>query len=575
MFAHQFALFTLVLAACVPPSPATDESVTLHIMAINDFHGALYETTTDDPDVVLGGLPWLASAINDVRDRHPDALLFDGGDLFQGTWPVNATSGRGAVEAFNLLGVDAAAIGNHEFDYGPLKGGDQGLRGSLLAAAAVARFDWLASNISIVSDHGEERPWHPQGIKPWSLIERQGVKIGVIGVTTSETPSVTLAAHVADLRFANPAKTVAALMPDLERAGVDVVVVVGHLTGHCEPVAFNLPPDGTCRPDGEIGELIALGTVDVIVSGHSHTLLANRVDDTFVLQGRSLGRILNQISLVIDADGVNPNASQLHPPMSLAHEPTEPGCEGGSYDITPQTIAGRTLTPDVNAISLIRALEGDAGSLCDPVACTNDRITRAQDGETALGDLVSTAVKTAFLGADFAIQNAGGLRADLPAGTIRRENIHAVSPFDNRLLLVEMTGAAVQTLFRIGASSSHGSLQVGGASYHYDDKITAGTDLDGDGTISAWEIDRLCSVAVGGTPLDLTATYKVVVTDFLFGGGDHLGPAFADAKVLQEGPLLRDHLIETLSRHPTCLDIEPIIDPSWPRVTIAPCEDRR
>jgi hypothetical protein len=261
--------------------------------------------------------------------------------------------------------------------------------------------------------------------------------------------------------------------------------------------------------------------------------------------------------------------------MSLAHKPTEPGCEGGSYDIAPQTIAGRTLTPDVNAISLVRALEGDAGSLCDPVACTNDRITRAHDGETALGDLVATAAKTAFLGADFAIQNAGGLRADLPVGTIRREHIHAVSPFDNRLLLVEMTGAAVQTLFRIGASSSHGSLQVGGASYHYDETKMTGTDLDGDGTIAEWEIDRLCSVAVGGTPLDLTRTYRVVVTDFLFGGGDHLGPAFADAKILQEGPLLRDHLIETLSRHPTCLDIEPIIDPSWPRVTIAPCEDRK
>ena len=127
-------LVPLALSGCKKSGPvAPDPSAprVLHIVAMNDFHGGLYEKPKyKSPDRALGGLPWLASAVDALREEHPDLLLLDGGDVFQGSWPVNATKGRGAVEAFNLLGVDAAAVGNHEFDYGGLEG-EHPLRGAL------------------------------------------------------------------------------------------------------------------------------------------------------------------------------------------------------------------------------------------------------------------------------------------------------------------------------------------------------------------------------------------------------------------------------------------------------------
>src|SRR5262245_36945645 len=124
-----------VLLACHPrPEPPPPAPVVLPIGAINDFHGALYEAPVRGDDAHrYGGLPWLVAAVRKAEADHPGLLLLDGGDAFQGSWPVNATRGTGAIQAFDLLGVDASAVGNHEFDYGGADGGDP-LRGALEAA---------------------------------------------------------------------------------------------------------------------------------------------------------------------------------------------------------------------------------------------------------------------------------------------------------------------------------------------------------------------------------------------------------------------------------------------------------
>src|SRR5690606_15432283 len=98
----------VALLACRPPAALPDDpTVTLRIVAMNDFHGGLYEETVKGVDgQVLGGLPWLAGAVGALRAEDPDLLLLDGGDFYQGAWPVNATKGRGSVASLNLLGVD-------------------------------------------------------------------------------------------------------------------------------------------------------------------------------------------------------------------------------------------------------------------------------------------------------------------------------------------------------------------------------------------------------------------------------------------------------------------------------------
>jgi 5'-nucleotidase len=556
------------LLACRPPGAgAADPPKVVTIAAINDFHGALYESKPDAAGVVYGGLPWLAAAVRALRDDHPGLVLLDGGDLFQGSWPVNATKGIGSVEAFNLLGVDAAAVGNHEFDYGGTVDGHP-LRGALEAAAGKARFAWLAANVVEVGPDGATAPWSPAGISPWTTIERDGVTIGVVGLLTTETPSVTLAKNVADLRFEDPVAAMRRVLPELQAAGADAVVVVGHLTGACAS------PGPACVPDGEIGRLLAelpVGSVDVIVAGHAHTELATRVGDTFVVEGRSSGRLINVIDLVVGADGVDADATRIRAPWVLNHAPSEPACGEGGYDDAAQDVGGRTLSPDLDALALVRALEGDVGSLCAPLGCADHRVTRAREAESALGNVVADAMRSAFSGADVAVVNSGGLRDELPSGTIRRQHVHDVMPFDNRLLLVAMTGAQLRLLYRLGSSGAHGVLQTSGATYAFDPARTDGTDLDGDGGIAPFEVDRLCDVRVAAAPIDPERVYKVVVSDFLYGGGDDLGLAFQGATVLEEGPLVRDRIGTWMSRRERCVDDPSPVVPERPRVAVGPC----
>jgi 5'-nucleotidase len=569
-------LVLALLVACRPPAatPQPPATVTLHLAAINDFHGALYERPIPgDPTRAVGGLPWLAAAIGALRADHPDLLLIDGGDSFQGDWPVNASEGMGSVRVFDLLGVDATAIGNHEFDYGDGPAGTDPKRGAL-ETAAKARNQWLAANIY----RKDGTPYLPDGVRPWAMFERDGVKIGVIGVSTSETPNVTLKANVDDLEFRDVVATVRDLAPQVRAAGAQVVIVTGHLTGACEPPTY-FEPGPQCAPDGEVGRLLtelAPGTIDVLVAGHAHTLLAERVGDTFVLEDRSYGHAIGQLDLVVGPNGVDRDASVLHRPWGLSHDRVAAPCADGPFPMAAIDVGGRTLTPDPRAIALITALEAEAGTRdaqCAKVGCATVALHRDSDGESPLGDLVADALLGAFPDADVALQNSGGLRADLPAGDLHALDIQAVLPFDNALREVDLTGAQLTDVFRIASSGAHGVLQVSGASYAYDPGRTGGADRDGNGTVERWERDRLCRVSIRGKPVDPAAHYKVVTSDFLLGGGDHLGVAFAGAPVLHEGPTLRAAVAAAWTGKDACLAADGRVpDPAAPRIVVGPCD---
>jgi 5'-nucleotidase len=509
-----------------------------------------------------------------LRAEHPDLLVFDGGDVFQGSWPVNASKGRGAVEAFRLLGVDAGAVGNHEFDYGPaLDGAGHPLRGALEAAAKDAPWAWLAANIT----DAEGTPWNPPGIAPHTIIERNGVRIGVFGLSTTETPQTTLKKHVEDLRFRDVVEVAREVIPVLEAQGAQVIVAVGHLAGACRPKGYlDVPAD--CDPDGEVGRLVdelPPGAIDVLVVGHAHSLLAHRLGETYVLEARSRGHLINRLDLVVGPQGPDLEASVIHPPWALRHPARDPGCEGdGAYDLSPLDVGGRTVTPSAEALRLVWELEAEVGSLCSPVGCSARPMVRARDAESELGNLVAEAMRAAMPSAEIALTNSGGLRADLPEGALRREHVHGVMPFENRLVLVELSGAQLELLFRIGTSGGHGILQLSGAQLHVDPKATAGDDLDGDGQIGKWEQRRLCEAQVGGAAIDPERRYRVVTTDFLLDGGDHLGIAFAGATTLEQGPLLREAIERYIATRPegTCVaDALTEVRPEAPRLKMAPC----
>lgn len=545
-----------------PPEPVWP--VTVHIAATNDFHGAFGERPASG-DLVRGGLPVFVGAMDLLRQEHPDLLVLDGGDEFQGDWAVNYTEGQGSLRAFDLLGVDVAGVGNHEFDYGDGEPGTNVLTGRLEAAFQHApRF--VAANIT----NPDGSLWHPPGLEPYRIVERDGVKIGVIGVTTAETPQTTLAKNVAELRFADVVETVRRVEPEVRAAGATVIVVVGHLTGKCDPKAFAVP--GDCSPDGEIGRLLTelpAGTIDVLIAGHAHTVLAGRYGDTFVLEDRSHGALIGRLDLVVNADGPVLDASVVYPPWDLQHAALDLQCTKGEYSTAPLDVGGRMVTPSAAAKAVVDEFVAKAPSLCERVACSTEPLMRNRDSESALGDVVADAMLAAFPKADLAVTNSGGLRADLPKGELRVQNIQEVMPFENRVVLVELTGAQVRELYRIGTSGAHGSIQIAGGTVAFDPKRTTGTDHDGDGLVGDWEKDRLCGGTVRGAPIADDKRYQVVTTDFLVGGGDHLGPAFKGAPPITEGPLLRDAIQTYLAAQTACVGSP--IDAAAPRVKAGAC----
>lgn len=547
----MLALLSLLACKKPPETPVPTAPVTLRFAALNDFHGALYELPVrGEKGVAMGGLPWLVAAVEALRAEDPDLVVLDGGDVFQGSWPVNASLGEGAVRALELVGVDAGAVGNHEFDYG---GGDD-LRDAFEAAAREA--GWFTSANIATADGA---PWLPEGVARWRLLERKGLRVGVVGLTTTDTPVTTRRAHVEGLVFRDPVEAVRELLPELEAADLDVTVLVAHLTGACRPDAY-VRNDDACTPDGEVGRLLAElppGTFDAMVLGHAHTVLHHRVGDTFLLENRASGHLLGRLDLVVGPGGVDLAASTVHDPWALVHPPVDPGCEDRPFPTDPVEVGGRLLAPDPRALALVEELEASAGSLCDEIACASRTLGRDGRRETELGDWLTDALLAAFPGADLAIQNSGGIRADLPEGTLRREHLQRVMPFDNRTLVVELTGAAVRDLFRVGVNGEHGLLQVAGATYRFD------PDRDPQ--------DRLCDVTVGGAPLDPTRTYRVVTSDFLFEGGDGLGPVFAGAKVVDEGPLLREVYTRAADEATGCIGDRPLADAARPRISTGAC----
>src|SRR2546428_822222 len=262
-------LWALLLAAQNPvsqaplPSPAPDtahliiqrDSTVLRVLALNDFHGALEARSWPwSNGRAVGGAaalkPWLDSL---ARACGCTTIRLDGGDEMQGTLLSNFGFGSPAITAMNAFGIDAAAIGNHEFDWSV---------DTLRARMAGARYRFLAANISDTT--GTARPgW----AEPWTLISRGGLKIAVIGLALKATPTNTTPRNVQGLAFGDGAAAVRRVLPQA-RAAADFVIVVAHEGAFCDgPPATDPVPAPACHGDIlDIARGLDSASVDLIVN---------------------------------------------------------------------------------------------------------------------------------------------------------------------------------------------------------------------------------------------------------------------------------------------------------------------
>ena len=452
---------------------ARPDSTLLRVLAINDFHGALepqmWPWSAGRP---VGGAaalkPWLDSL---ARGCFCTSIRLDAGDEMQGTPVSNFNFGRPAIAALNALGIDAAAIGNHEFDW---------TVDTLRARMAEAHYRFLAANVT--DSAGTARPdW----AEPFTVIERGGARVAVIGLALPATPQTTSPRNVRGLAFRDGAQAVRRVLPQARAAG-DYVIVVAHVGGFCEGDGAAAP----LAPAACHGEIIDLaraldsGSVDLIVSGHTHSLVNTVVNGIPIVQARSSGAGIAVVDFVrvSGAGGVR------------------------------REVRARVETPFADRIRLDPALV-DALRLSQlsvstiterPVARFGAELRRTGD-EYGLGRLIADAQRNVAK-ADVALVNNGGIRADLAAGLATYGDLYRVEPFQNRLMRLAVSGKVLKQALEHALTGDGPDAHIAGITVWYDPGNRAGRRI---------KKLRLAN----GKGVDDGRTYTLAVSDFLAAGG--------------------------------------------------------
>ncbi len=521
LFAASLAVVPLLGAA--PPERCVE------IVETTDIHGHLLsERATGDeerrgaPEERLGGLAWIGGYLRILRGGRNPVLLFDGGDLFQGTLASSASRGKAVIAAYDLLGYTASAVGNHEFDLDAADPpGDR--FATLRRRFAEANFTFLAANL--VEEATGQPPAWPH-FAPSMIADARGLPIGIVGIANPDTPSLTLAGNTAGLRFTDPAAAIEREAARLRQGGARLIVLVAHVGGRCDGAGGDAG-EASCEPESFLLRLLhALppGTIDVALGGHNHQIIANWIAGIPALEAAYAGRHLGWLTACVRPHGgLDPARSTLHPMVTVVPRGRFLGAP-----VVRDAAVDRALAPYLAAVAS-RQDERLGPTLPSP-------ITRDFHRLSPLGRLVAEAMKS-YTGADVALMNPGGLRADLPAGPLTYGALYEALPFQNRIVVLTVTGRKLLELVTALADSGHGFPQL------------AGIDLRGGP--GAWSGARLA----GGKPLDLAARYRLATVDFLVGGGDGLSGAMAGVPrraihPLSRGPLLRELVLAYLERGP-------------------------
>jgi 2',3'-cyclic-nucleotide 2'-phosphodiesterase (5'-nucleotidase family) len=536
-------------------------SVTISIVGTNDLHGA------------VGQLPILAGYVANLRAARAQdggaVLLLDGGDMFQGTLESNLNEGEAVIAAYNLIGYDAVTVGNHEFDFGPegpaatveAEGDDP--RGALKARATEAKFPVLMANVNEAG--AGQRPAWPN--MPASvLLEKAGVSIGVIGVTTEATPFTTMPANFLGLEMAPVAATILAEATALRARGAEVIVVAAHAGSKCEELTD--PSDtSSCDTEEEIfqvAEALPAGTVDVIVAGHTHAAMAHRVNDIAIIESYASGRAFGRVDLRINKNGVVTGAS-IHTPQDLcaaapsageggdgasSDEADKPACAPGDYEGAPVVPDARVAAAIAGAIDQAREIREE------PLGVTlASEIWKSYDAESPQGNLFVDLMLDVVADADVALTNGGGLRAHLPAGPLTYGELYEAMPFDNRFAVVAVTGANVRRMVTNNLHGASGIFSWGGI------RVKATCTKKGDLDVAL--TDRK------GKAIKDDRKLLLVTSDFLASGGDGVigRLKLADGAVdLSDGRIIREAIAGALKKRGGTITASSLYDPKKPRL---------
>ncbi len=484
----------------------------LTILHTNDFHARFepiskYDSGCSAEDNAagecFGGWARLVNAVKDARARTNNSILVDGGDQFQGTLFYTYYKGKVAAEMMNGLGYDGMTVGNHEFDDGP-----EVLAGFMDSV----NFPVLMSNADVSGE-----PALADKLAKSTVIERGGEKIGLIGLTPQDTPD--LASPGKNITFTEPAGAVQGEVDKLTAEGVNKIIVLSHS-------GFVVDKEVAANTTG----------VDVIVGGHSNTLLSNTqeravdvypvmVGDTAVVQAYAYGKFLGELNVTFDDDG------------KIVEAKGEPLLIDGGVAEDDAIVAriGELAGPldeirNKVVASAAGALEGDR-AVCRVEEC-------------AMGNLIADAMlaRVKDQGIDIAIMNSGGIRASIDAGEVTMGEVLTVLPFQNTLSTFQVSGQTIIDALENGVSQVEevkGRFpQVAGLKYTWDASVAPN-----EGRIQ----EVMVQEGDNFVPIDPAKTYGVASNNFVRNGGDGFKMFTTAENAYDFGPDVADVVAEYMA----------------------------
>jgi 5'-nucleotidase len=496
VFAAMLAALASLAGSASARTDAASTPVTLQILAVSDWHGQL-----DPQDVfgigLVGGAGVISTYWQQDRAANPNTLTFTAGDAFGASPPLSSFfNEEPAVKAMNLMGFTADTFGNHNFDKGT---------SHLQQMIDLADFDYLSANLRNVHDN-------LSGVEPWKIYEVGGVKVGVVGITNPEAPTLVFPGRFGTIEVTDPVAAANKAKAQARAAGAKVLIALTHMG-----ITFTDPVTGE-RSGPLVDFAESVGGFDLILGDHTDVQYSAVINNALVVENKSKGVTYSKVALTVD-----PKNGRL--------------IDRSVTFVTPRT-AG--VTPDPAIQAMLAPYRTQLTALLDPVIGVatgfmprggNPAVERV--GEVAVGNVVTDAMRWKY-GTQLALTNGGGLRQSLPAlnyfpadTTLRRAtsgyapgppfdlvvgDVYSVLPFGNSAVVRTVTGAQLWAALEHGVAAMPAASgrfpQISGFKFTYDVARPAGS--------------RVVSVQLAdGTPIASDATaYTFATNDFTNAGGD-------------------------------------------------------
>ena len=419
----------------------------------------------------IGGIAQLATLIDNFRASEENVFLFDAGDIFTGVL-AKLTRGEVSFELMNTMGYDAMAIGNHEFEYGWQVLARQKHR---------VPFPVLGANLFY---KGTDIHF----AQPYSIIKRDGVRIGVIGIMGQDAATALNPPNIAGLEVRDP-KSIVPGYVKLLRPDVDLVVLLTH-QGKTAPMQTDAEAHPEIKRDIEADIELAgvMDGIDVLLAGHADAGTERPVvhprTGTLIMQTYGQGFHLGFLQIQVD---------------TVKQEVL-------SYEGRLVPVDSDRLTPHARVAEKLAAYRSRHSDIYEVVGYAADRLSRRYNEESDLGNLFAD-IRRAETGAQIGVFLSGAIRRDIPAGPVTAAMLLDAYPFIDDNVTIRLAGAKIINVLEHSLSLERGIMQVSGMTVRYDPGRPIGS--------------RVLDVRVGGEALLEDDMYTIAVGRFLVNGGDN------------------------------------------------------